>query len=594
MSFPLERFLNIRSANAPRFSPDGHRLAFLTNITGVPQLWEVDRAAGWPDQRTFFSERVGTHRYAPAAPEIVFEMDAGGNERFQLWHLAEGGARLHPLTNEGGSIHSLGDWSRDGTRICYNSNARDPRFFDVFVRDMATGATRNVFEHDGSNFATGFTPDGGSVLVFRLNSSFDHDLLLVDVGTGEARPLTEHEGPVSYAEPAASADGRHVYCLTDRHREFTALARLDLRRRNWTMIWEEAWDIDHLALSPDGRLAAIVVNEGGVGRLKVLRLRDRKIVAEPTLARGWVTQPAWSRDSRHLAFTFESPAHNQDVWVLDVRKNAAHQVTRSSRAGIPPETFAVPELVTYPSFDGREIPGWWYRPAADGRPPVIVYVHGGPEAQTTAGFNPIIQYFVNRGYGVLAPNVRGSTGYGKTYHHLDDIEKRMDSVADLRHAADWVRGRPDVDGSRIAVMGGSYGGFMVLASLSEYPETWSAGVDIVGIANFVTFLKNTGPWRRRWREAEYGSLDRDLAVLERISPVRKADRIRAPLFVIHGKNDPRVPVEETEQIVNAVRERGGIVDFLVFADEGHGLIKIPNRIQGYTAAVDFLDKHMAG
>jgi len=588
--YPLERYLNIRSANAPRFSPDGRRIAFLTNITGVPQLWEVDRTGGWPDQRTFFAERVGTHRYAPAAPEIVFEMDAGGNERFQLWRLADGGATLEPLTQAPETIHGLGDWSRDGRRVCYSANGRDPRFFDVFVREIASGETRKVYEHDGSNFAATFTPDGRSVLVFRLNSSFDHDLVLVDGETGEARPLTPHEGQATFGEPDASADGRSVYALTDRDREFAALARLDLRRPAWSLVWEEPWDIDHLALSPDGRLAALVVNEGGVGRLKVLRLRDRTVVALPALPAGWVTQPAWSNDGRYVAFTFESPRHNPDVWVLDVRKSVATQVTRSSLAGIPPETFVVPEVLKYPTFDGREIPAWWFHPPGAARAAVIVHVHGGPEAQTIANFSALIQYLVNRGYAVLAPNVRGSTGYGKAYHHLDDVEKRMDAVADLKHGADWLRRRPDVDPSRIAVMGGSYGGFMVLASLTEYPEAWSAGVDVVGIANFVTFLKNTGPWRRRWREAEYGFLDKDLAVLERISPVHKADRIRAPLFVIHGRNDPRVPLEETEQIVQAVRAQGGVVDFLVFEDEGHGLIKIPNRIRGYTAAVDFLDR----
>jgi dipeptidyl aminopeptidase/acylaminoacyl peptidase len=594
MRFPLERFLNVRSANTPRFSPDGKRIAFLTNVTGVPQLWEVDRGGGWPDQRTFFSERVGTHEYAVAKPEIVFETDVGGNERFQLWHLANGGATLGPLTNAPDTIHSLGDWSRDGTRICFSANGRDPRFFDVFVRHMETGDVRKVYEQDGSNLAVGFSSDGRHVLVYRLVASFDQDLYLVDTETGEARHLTPHEGSVRYEEPTLAPDGRHAYALTDVGREFLAIARLDLRRLTWSIVQEEPWDIEHLAITLDGRLAAFVVNEGGVSRLRVMRLRDRSMVAEPALPEGWVTTLKWSPDGRHLAFTFESPIQNQDVWTLDVRRSMVSQVTRSSRAGIPAETFRRPERAEYATFDDRKIPAWWYRPPGRGPFPVIAFVHGGPESQTVANFNPLIQFFVNRGYAVLAPNVRGSAGYGKTYHHLDDIEKRMDSVADLKHGADWVRERSDVERDRVAVMGGSYGGFMVLASLSEYPEAWSAGVDVVGIANFVTFLQNTGPWRRRWRESEYGFLERDLAVLERISPIHKADRIRAPLFVIHGKNDPRVPLEETEQIVESVRARGGVVDFLVFEDEGHGLIKIPNRIRGYTAAVDFLDKHMGG
>ena len=302
---------------------------------------------------------------------------------------------------------------------------------------------------------------------------------------------------------------------------------------------------------------------------------------------------AFSPDSRRLAFTLTAPGRNPDVWVLDLPDGEARRLTRSSTAGIPPKSFRRPDLVRYPTFDGREIPALFYRPEDAGDPTdvaVVVNVHGGPESQSRPAFAPVTQYLLNRGYGVFFPNVRGSTGYGKAYTHLDDVRLRMDSVKDLAHAAHWLR---SCGHERVAVMGGSYGGFMVLAALTEYPELWSAGVDIVGIANLVTFLENTGSYRRGLREPEYGSLERDREFLESISPIHKADGITAPLMVIHGKNDPRVPVGEAEQIVERVKQNGGAVEYLLYGDEGHGLAKLKNRLDAYPKIAAFFDEHLA-
>jgi dipeptidyl aminopeptidase/acylaminoacyl peptidase len=301
----------------------------------------------------------------------------------------------------------------------------------------------------------------------------------------------------------------------------------------------------------------------------------------------------WSRDGSKFAITFAPAAQSFDIWVWDGESDTLWQATRSTTGGIPRESFVRPTLVHYPTFDDLEIPAFLYLPeGAQEDLPVVVFVHGGPASQSLPYFNAVVQYLVGRGYGVLAPNVRGSTGYGYTYQSLDDVHLRMDSVADLRHAALWLRERRIADPERIAVMGGSYGGFMVLAAVTTYPDLWAAGVDIVGIANFVTFLENTGPWRRRLRESEYGSLERDRTFLEQISPIRYVDRITAPMFVMHGANDPRVPVGEAEQIVAALRIRGVPVEYMRFEDEGHGLIKRANRLLAYPAIARFLDQHL--
>jgi len=307
---------------------------------------------------------------------------------------------------------------------------------------------------------------------------------------------------------------------------------------------------------------------------------------------GVVGRLTFSETGEKLAFVFSGPRYNTDIWVWELEKERLTQVTHSSTAGIPQESFTEPQLVRYTSFDGRKIPAFLYLPRKTGRFPVIVHIHGGPEAQERVWFDPIFQYFLNRGYAVFAPNVRGSTGYGKAYTHLDDVELREDSVKDIVYGVEYLKTIAQVNPEKIAVMGGSYGGYMVLAALTKYPNLWTAGVDIVGISNFKTFLKNTGAYRRKWRIAEYGDPQRDSELLERISPINHVDKIKAPLMVIQGANDPRVPQSEAEQIVQAIKERNGVVEYLLFPDEGHGISKLPNRIKAYTAIVDFLDRHL--
>jgi dipeptidyl aminopeptidase/acylaminoacyl peptidase len=304
-----------------------------------------------------------------------------------------------------------------------------------------------------------------------------------------------------------------------------------------------------------------------------------------------------------LALSASGRALNTNVFVVPVpglregEGATTRQWTHAGTAGIPRETFVEPDLVRYGTFDGREIPAFYSVPddverAEPGDAPVVVDIHGGPESQRRPSFAGLTQYFLSRGYAVFEPNVRGSTGYGKAYTHLDDVEKRMDAVRDIDAAVDWLAARPELDAERVVAKGGSYGGFMVLAALTEYPDRWAAGIDAVGIANFVTFLENTGPWRRELREAEYGSLAEDRDLLEEISPINRVENIEAPLFVLHGANDPRVPVGEAEQIVEQIREQGVPVEKLIFEDEGHGIAKLENQVEAYTRVVDFLDQHV--
>jgi len=593
--FDFRRYLNIRSAGCPSFSPDGEYVAFLTNITGVPQVWRVALDGGWPEQLTFHSEEVSFCRYAPMGDRLIFGMDQGGNERVQFHLVEDGGEHVEQLTDKPRVIHAFGDWAADGRWITFSSNERHEAFFDAYVMDVESKECRRILQHDGTNYAACFAPDKRGVLVRRANTNLDRDLFLVDLGDGSASHLTPHEEEAEYSSERFSSDGKRLYFVSNENREFTAIASMDLATRKVKVLAEEKWDIGPSSLSSDGKRIAFTVNIDGYSELRILDLvggGSRRIQGIPP---GIVDEPTWSHDGRLLAFTFSGATHNPDIWLYSMDEDQVRQLTFSGRAGIPRSSFVEPNLIHYKTFDGREIPGFLYLPQdmpPDSRVPVVVQVHGGPESQVRASFNQVIQYLLNSGYAVLAPNVRGSAGYGKAYVHLDDVRKRLDSVRDLKYAVQWLAQSGLVDEKRVAVMGGSYGGFMVLSAVTQYPELWAAGIDLYGIANFQTFLRNTGPWRRKLRAAEYGDPEKDADFLREISPIHYVDRIMAPLMFVQGRNDPRVPQSETDQMVEALGAKGIPVTYVLFDDEGHGIAKLKNRIVAYEAIVQFLDKHI--
>lgn len=587
MSFAFDRYLKIRSAYGASWSPDGRRLSFLTDITGIAQVWEVSADGGWPEQRTFHEERVMGAEYSSTAELILYSMDAGGNERAGLFLLDPARGEARDLTSNPQAIHYSGGLSPDGARVAYTATRRNGTDFDLYVQDIPDGEPSLMWQVEGYHTVAAWSPDGAFLIVYRQHSNLNNDLYRFDIAAGEATLLTSHEGDARFQSVNVNSTGT-LYVATDRDGDFLRLARLDGATLELEYLTPDDRDVESVRLSTDGRYLAASRNVDGYSDFMLFNGRGRRMPT-PQMPRGIISGLEFSPDHKKLAFTLTAPERNPDVWVLDLPEGEPRRVTRSSTAGIPPQAFRRPSLIRYPSFDGREIPAILHEPETENAP-VIINVHGGPESQARPGFAPVTQYLVNRGYAVFAPNVRGSTGYGKAYTHLDDVELRMDSVKDLAHAAYWLRERGH---EKIAVMGGSYGGFMVLAALTEYPDIWSAGVDIVGIANMVTFLENTGAYRRALREPEYGSLEKNRAFLESISPIYKAEQIVAPLMVIHGKNDPRVPVGEAEQIVERVKNNGGTVQYLLYDDEGHGLAKLKNRLDAYPKIAAFLDEHLS-
>jgi len=580
----------VPAATSPAWLADG-RLAFLFDGGGVPQVWATDASDGAPRPLTAFGERVGALLATPGGDRLVFGMDRGGDERQQLWLLDPPDGEPRALTADPATIHQFGAASPDGRRFAFASNARDQRFFDVLTiaLDDPAAAPEPVLATDELLTPLDWLPDGEWLLVHRQNTNLDHDLFLVRAGGGERVLLTPHAGEATISAAAVAPDGGAVYAVSNQDRDLAALVRIDLATREHEEVAAPSWDIDALAVAPRGDRLAYAVNEDGFSRLVLRDLAsgvERDVASLPPGVAQGVT---WSPDGERLAFSWSGATQPSAIWGCG-SDGVAARLTTPDFAGLDTARLREPEVIRFATFDGREIPAYWFRPAGQGPWPVVVDVHGGPEGQRRPSFAPVTQFLLARGYAVLAPNVRGSTGYGKTYCHLDDVERRPDAVADLGAAADWLRSRPDVLPGRVAVMGQSYGGFMVLAALTTQPERWAAGVDVVGIADFETFLARTGPWRRRTRAAEYGDPEQDAALLRAISPLHRADQITAPLLVIHGANDPRVPLAEAEQIAAALRRRGRDVELLVFDDEGHGLVKRQNRIAGYGAAARFLDR----
>lgn len=586
----IESYLAIPAATTPAWLAGG-RLASLSDVTGVPQVWLTDTSGAQPRPLTTFAERIGSLTASPRGDRLVFGMDTGANEHEQLWLVAPG-EEPRALTDDPNTIHNLGAVSADGRRLAYASNARDRQFFDILTLELDDpAASRLVLASDELLMALAWSPDGRRLLVKRVNTNLDHDLLLVPAAGGEPDLLTPHEGEATVAAAAFAPDGDALYLVSNQDRDFAALIRLDLADRRQTVLVDAPWDVESLAVAKRGGWLAYALNEDGSSRLTLRHTATGEERPVTGLPMGVADGLAWSPDGTRLAFRLHGPHHPSAVWVTGL-DGAARPVTRVDLGELD-GSFVDPHVVRYPTFDGRPIPAYWYRPAhGDGPWPVLLDVHGGPESQRRAEFAPFTQYLLAHGFAVLAPNVRGSSGYGKTYCHLDDVERRMDAVADLAAAVDWLRTQPDVSPDRIAVYGRSYGGFMVLAAVTAYPDLWAAAVDVVGIADFATFLANTGPWRRRTRAAEYGDPVRDAALLREISPIHRADRIRTPLLVIHGRNDPRVPVGEAEQIAARLRALGRDVELIIHEDEGHQTTKLANKITAYGAMTRFLAQRL--
>lgn len=602
------QYQNVRAASVADWHPDGKQLLISTRFGETTQLHLVSQPMGMRRQITFFDEPVGNGSYCPNADYsgFLFTKDEGGNEFAQLfWYDTQAGRP--PMLSDGESRNSNGVWSNRGDRFAFNSTRRTGKDFDIYVSSMQSPQEAELLADRGQGvwYATDWSPDDQQIILGQYQSAAKANLYVIDVNQKSLTPINDTSATAYFGGGVWNADGSALFVISNQGGEFRTLMRYDVTSKELTPITNDIpWDVENMAINNDRSQVAFVTSENGINQLYFLDPEQLTYQKVDGLPMGQINSMVFHPEDDRLALSLGTAQSPGDVYVLDpANNNQLVRWTDSEVGGLNTKNFVQPELITYSTFDSveqqtQQIPAFYFRPTnTDGPTPVVLYIHGGPEGQYVPYFSSFINYLVNEmGIAVIAPNVRGSAGYGKSYLQLDNGFQRKESVRDIGALLDWVEQQPELASDRVAVYGGSYGGYMVLASMVDYNDRLRCGVDVVGISNFVTFLENTEEYRRDLRRAEYGD-ERDPEMrkyLEEISPNNHAEKIKSPLFVIQGANDPRVPASESEQMVEEIRGTGSAVWYLLAKDEGHGFRKKGNRDYQYNAIALFFQEYLLG
>jgi dipeptidyl aminopeptidase/acylaminoacyl peptidase len=598
----VDRYTQFRSASLATWHPTRREMLISTRFGDVAQVHQVKFPGGARKQLTFFPERVSGASFQPTEGKyFVFSKDTGGNEFAQNYRydLATGAVRL--LT-DGKSKNSRGTWSNKGDRMLYTSTRRTGQDNDFYIVDpLNPKSDQRLSENTGGGWGIlDWSPDDTQALAIEYVSVNESYLWLVDVRSGTKTLITPKNSAakISYGSAIFAHDGKGLYVVTDKGSEFERLAYVDLATQQQTVLTGDIkWNVEDLSLSKDGRHLAFVTNEDGANVLHVMETATRKLIQLPKLPVGLVLGVSWHSNNQDLGLTLMSAKSTADVYSINLKTQTLERWTESETGGLNTDQFSEAKIVRWPSFDRQSISGFLYRPPTKftGKRPVIIDIHGGPEGQSQPYFLGRMNYYLNElGVAIVFPNVRGSAGYGKTFLTLDNGYQREDSVKDIGALLDWIATQPDLDKDRVLITGGSYGGYMSLAVATKYSDRIKGAIDIVGISNFVTFLERTEGYRRDLRRVEYGD-ERDPKMrefLQKISPNNNAGKIKVPLFVVHGKNDPRVPLNEAEQIVKTVKQNGVPVWYLMAKDEGHGFSKKRNVDYQFYAMVMFIREYL--
>lgn len=598
----VSRYMEFRAAMFAGWHPERREMIITTRFADTPQLHLVKMPGGARQQLTFSAEPIYGGGFQPKGGNfLVFARDTGGGEFYQLYRFDLGDGRISQLT-DGKSRNSGPRWARSGQQFAYTSTRRTGKDTDIWVMDPTDPHTdKLVLERQGGGWGVSdWSKDETSLLIEEYVSANESYIHRVEVATGKVELLTPKGGPKAVNSGARFArDGKSYYMASDLDSEFARLVQVDLATSQRKVLTGDIpWDVEEFDLSPDGSVLAFITNEDGVGVLRLLDTATGQQRSKPNLPVGLASGLEWHENGRDLGFTLTSARSSRDAYSLDIATGEVLRWTESETGGLDASKFSEPELIKFTAMDSRKISAFLYRPDAKKFPgprPVLINIHGGPEGQSRPDFLGRSNYYLNElGCVIIYPNVRGSSGYGKTFLALDNGFKREESVRDIGSLLDWVSQQPGLDASRVGVMGGSYGGYMVLASLVHYSHRLRCGIDVVGISNFLTFLQNTQDYRRDLRRVEYGD-ERDPAMktfLDKISPLNRVKNIERPLLVVQGKNDPRVPVTEAEQIVKAMRDAGRPCWYLMAADEGHGFAKKKNADFQFLTQILFLKEHL--
>ena len=597
----VERYTNFRGASLGSWDPVKREMLISTRFADTAQIHLVKMPGGARTQLTFYPDSVSSAQFSPVSGNsFVFSKDIGGNEFFQVYRFDNASGDVTLLT-DGKSRNVAPVWSYDGQKLAYGSTRRNGNDVDLYVVEPANSKSdRMLTQLQGGGWEPlDWSPDNRKILVREEISANESYLWIVEASNGEKTLITPKGGAkIAYGGGQFSKDGKGIYVTTDKDSEFQRLAYVDPASKQHNYLSSHiSWDVDEFDLSYDGRTIAFVTNEDGFGVLHLLDTKTAKEKPVPDLPKGIASGVRWHKNNRDLGFNITSARSTSDVYSLDVQTGKVDRWTYSETGGLNTANFSEPQLIHWKSWDGREISGFLYRPPAKftGKRPVIVNIHGGPEGQFRPGFLGRNNYYLNElGLAMIFPNVRGSTGYGKTFLTMDNGLLREGSYKDINFLLDWIQTQSDLDANRVLVTGGSYGGFMTLAVATNYNNRICCSVDVVGPSNLVTFLEHTSGYRQDLRRVEYGD-ERDPKMrdfLERIAPFNKTKNITKPLFVIAGKNDPRVPPSESEQMVSTVRQNGTPVWWLEAKDEGHGFRKKKNQDYQFYATVMFVKEYL--
>jgi len=595
------KYTESRGATFVDWHPQHREMLISTRFANTPQVHHLQFPGGARRQLTFFSEPIASASWEPREGKyFVFGRDQGGNEFAQLFRY-DSNTGLATLLTDGGRSQNGGIvWNRAHDRFLYSTTRRNGSDRDLWIMDpMNPEGSIPLIELQGGGWAgLDWSPDDKTVLAREYLSINKSVLWLIDVATGTKSPLTEPDEETAWGGAEYSVDGRALFLTGDRDNEFRRLGRMELETKAITWLTSDIpWDVESFDLSSDGHWLAFVTNEAGISQLWLLDTTTQQKELVRGVPAGVIGAVSWHMNSEEVAFSVSSARASSDVYSYNLQSKSVARWTESELGGLTSEQLVEPELIRWTSFDGLEISGFLYRPSAkfSGKRPVIINIHGGPEGQSRPGFLARNNYFMSEmGVAMIFPNVRGSSGYGKTFVALDNGLQREDSVRDIGALLDWIETQDDLDASRIMITGGSYGGYMTLACATHYNDRICCALDVVGISHFGTFLKNTEAYRRDLRRVEYGD-ERDPKIadfFDRIAPLNNAHKISKPLFVVQGGNDPRVPLSEAEQIVAKAKENGTPVWYLMATDEGHGFRKKNNADYQFYATVQFVKQFL--
>ncbi len=593
----VTRMARVGRCGSPSFSPDGKTLAFVCDMSGVPQVWTAPSEGGWPNLVTTLDDAVAAVEWSPTSDWLALSVAPGGGMNTQIYLIRPDGTDLKRYTRGGKDNNWLASWTHDGSALMMSSNVRDSSAMDSYLLSVPEGKMKMVAQNPGVGTLEDLSHDNRLALLSRMQNRGSNDVYLVDTDNGKEVNLTSHEGPGQFSG-RFSPNAETVYLASNKDRDLKAFAKEKIGPNGkagaiQVVAARDDAELDDFEINEQGTRAVLIWNVAGKSELSFVDLRTDKMIPGPSLPTELAFAPKFSRDGKQLALILNGSAAPSDVWVLDVASGRFRQITHSPHAGVNFEGLVRPKLVRYTAHDGLPLSGWLWLPQQWSTPgPVVFSFHGGPEGEEEPGFRSDYQALLMEGIAVFAPNVRGSSGFGKRFVNLDNAELRVNAVKDIKSSVDYLVDQKIADPQRLGIMGGSYGGYMTMAGLTEYPDLFKAGADLFGIVNFETFFAHTEPWMAAISTIEYGDPKTQADLLKRLSPIHKLDQVKAATIVLHGANDTNVPVVEAEQVVDNLKQRGIPVQYILFPDEGHGWRKVPNRIRSTVEITHWFVKYL--